>query len=158
MLDNRLGVFVLGVTVVALLLLLSVGLNQMKSQEPQERTESAQERTEVAREQLMPKDDSKVINMNELANRPYRPAKIELFQPEDTFEIVGMDVNKGTELHWVLVARNLKTKDGTIFRALLGNPDAFGSIEHGKVVRLGLLQFWQNQNHWNEVLVVLGIE
>lgn len=83
---------------------------------------------------------------------------MELFQPESTFEIVGTDVTSGAGLRWVFVARNRKTEDGMIFRALLGDSHAFGPIERGRIVRLGQVYFWSNPGHEGNIVVVLAIE
>lgn len=101
-------------------------------------------------------DASKGIDMDEPMNRPFRPVKIELFQPEYRFEVIGNDVTTGVGLQWVSMAR---TKGGQrmIFRALVGDPKRF-PIERGKAVRLGYLHFWQNPGYEAVILVVLGIE
>lgn len=96
------------------------------------------------------------VDLTKLENQPYQPARIELFQPEYRFKVIDTNVTPGAGLRWVLVARNRGTKDGMIFRVLIG--DSFGPIERGKVVRLGLAQFWSNPGNLANFVVVLAIE
>lgn len=116
------------------------------------RKPAVHEAQEIASAQV----EQQAIDLTKPGNQPYLPARMELFQPEMRFEIVGTDVTSGAGLRWVFVARNRKTEDGMIFRVLIG--DSFGPIERGRVVRLGQVHFWSNPGHVGDIVVVLAIE
>lgn len=141
MLDFRLGVSAILAAIIALFLISA----SIKSCSPVQ---------SVSKSVSSQADDMPDLTKDE--NRPYRPVKLELFQPEKHFEVVGTDVTAGVGLRWVLVARNRETGDGTIFRVLVG--DSFGPIERGRVVRIGIIRFWQNSGYQAETPTVLAIE